>query len=128
MTMKDNKYNYNNQTGMYRNKILIQKQIIEIDARKQQTSKFVDYGYYFAMKKTQRADEIVVADTEKTNVVDRFVIKYSRRLDDLINDQGTSIRIVHKSLTYDVISAINDNGLNETITLIGKSEVLSSGN
>ena len=126
--MKDNKYNYNNQTGMYRNKILIQKQIIEIDARKQQTSKFVDYGYYFAMKKTQRADEIVVADTEKTNVVDRFVIKYSRRLDDLINDQGTSIRIVHKSLTYDVISAINDNGLNETITLIGKSEVLSSGN
>lgn len=126
--MRDHKYNYNSQTGMYRNKILIQKQTIEIDARKQQTASFVDCGYYFAMLKTQKADEIVSADNEKTLIIDRFIVKYSKKLDQLINDQGTAIRIIYNSRVYDVTTAINDNGLNETITFLGRSEVLTNAN
>ena len=125
--MKPFKYNYNSQTGMYRNKILIQRQITETDSRKQQTSKFVDFGYYFAMIKTQKADEILSADSEKTFIVDRFIVKYSKRLDVLIKEQGTLIKVIHKGREYDVTSAVNDNELNETITLIGESEVRSHG-
>lgn len=125
--MKPLKYNYNNQTGMYRNKILIQKQITETDSRKQQTSRFVPFGNFFAMLKTQKGDEVLASDSETTSIVDRFVIKYSKSLDELINEQGTLIRIVYKERVYDVISAINDNGLNEQITLIGKSKVGANG-
>lgn len=124
--MKPNKYNYNNQTGMYRNKVLIQKRIIQEDDRKQQTSTFVDFGFYFSMKKTQKFDEIESASNEKMYVLDRFVIKYSKHLNDLIESEGTSIRIVHGNLNYDVISAVNDNGLNETITFIAKREGISN--
>ena len=124
--MKTLKYSYNNQSGMFRHKILVQKQVIEIDARKQQTSRFVDFGFYYAMKKTQKADEVLSADREQTSIVDRFVIKYSKRLNELIEEQGTQIRVLHGSLIYDVVSAINDNGMNETITLIAETEVLPS--
>lgn len=124
--MKPNKYNYHNQTGMFRNKILIQKLNIETDSRKQQISTFVDFGYYFAMKKTQKAEEVQTADNEKTNIVDRFIIKYSQRLNDLIDAEGTTIRIIHNDFVYDVISAVNDNGLNEHITVVASREVTSN--
>ena len=105
---------------MFRHKITIKQPTIVIDEYKQQSERFVDFGIYFAMKKTQKSNEVIGEGLEKAEIVDRFIVKYSKRLNTLIETEGTGFKLFHNNAEYDVISAINDNGMNEHITIIGK--------
>lgn len=115
--MRDNKYNYNNQTGMFRNKILLRQRTVVTDELLQEIETFVDYGTYWAMVKTVQNKEVFESRQEQLNVQKRFVVKYAKSLDEFISVEKTSFELVHNGVTYDVKEAIDDNDLHETITI-----------
>ena len=121
--MKPNKYNYNNQTGMYREKILIRQRIVTQDDLLQDKDDYDDYGTFWAMVKTSDNNEEVSNGSEKLVVKKRYVLKYSKRLEDFINAEKTSFEIVHKGVIFDVKKAIDDNDLHETITVFVEGRV-----
>ena len=116
--MKDNKYNYNNQTGMFRNLISINKLEIVQDEIMQDIEVASLYGRYWAMIKTNRAVDRFQSDEQTTEETIRFVIKYAKSLDEFINSDKTRFKISHKGNEYEVVEAINDNELNQTITIL----------
>ena len=121
--MKPNKYNYNNQTGMYRHKILLRQRVVIVDDLLQEIESFQDYGSYWAMVKTARSNEVFSARQEQMEVQKRYVVKYSKSLEAFINAEKTSFEIVHNGVTYDVKEAINDNDMDETITIFVEGRV-----
>lgn len=121
--MKPNKYNYNNQTGMYRNKILLRQRVIIQDDLLQDIEDYEDYGTFWAMVKTSKNGEIVENGQEQTKVQKRYVLKYSTRLSDFINAEKTSFEIVHNGVIFDVKEAFDDNDLHETITVYVEGRV-----
>lgn len=108
---------------MFRHKILIRKRIITTDDIMQEIDDYEDYAKPWAMIKTIKGSELMSASQEQTENTTRFVIKYSRSLDEFITAEKTSFVIVHKGVTYDVKDAINDDELNETVTILAKGRV-----
>lgn len=121
--MKKNNYNYNNQTGMYREKILLRQRTVAQDELMQDIESFEDWGSYWAMVKTSQNGEVMSAAQEQMKIQKRYVVKYSKSLDGFINAEKTSFEIIHKGITYDVKEAINDNDLNQTITIYVEGRV-----
>lgn len=121
--MKKNNYNYNNQTGMFRHKILLRQRVITTDDLLQEIETYEDYGSPWAMIKTSKSNEVIEAAQEKMKIQKRFVIKYSKKYDEFIDSEKTSFEVVHKGITYDVKEAINDNDINETITIYAEGRV-----
>jgi len=121
--VKSNKYNYNNQTGMYRNKILLRQRVVVQDELLQDIEDYADYGTFWAMVKTSKNNETIVAGQESTKIQKRYVLKYSSRLDDFINAEKTSFEVVHNGIIYDVKEAIDDNDLHDTITIYVEGRV-----
>lgn len=121
--MKKNNYNYNNQTGMYRHKILLRQRVIITDDLLQEIETYEDYGHFWAMVKTSKNGELIENGQEQVKVQKRYVLKYSKKLDDFINAEKTSFELVHKGVIFDVREAINDNDMNETITVYAEGRV-----
>ena len=123
MQLKKNNYNYNNQTGMYREKILLRQRVVTQDELLQDIETYNDWGNYWAMVKTSKSNEVMSTAQEETRIQKRYVVKYSRSLDEFVNAEKTSFEIVHKGITFDVKEAINDNDLNQTITIYVEGRV-----
>lgn len=121
--MKPNRYNYNNQTGMYRNKILLRKRTVTQDELLQDIETFEDYGHHWAMVKTSKNQEELTADQEQTKISKRYVIKYAKSLQRFIDDEHTSFEVIHNNVIFDVKEAIDDNDLHETITIYCEGRV-----
>ncbi|MFJ7950774.1 phage head closure protein [Lysinibacillus sp. NPDC096418] len=121
--MKKNNYNYNNQTGMYRHKILLRQRTITTDELLQEIETYEDYDHFWAMVKTSKNGESITAGQESTKVQKRYVVKYSSKLDEFINAEKTSFEVVHKGVVFDVKEAINDNDTNETVTIFVEGRV-----
>lgn len=121
--MKKNNYNYNNQTGMYREKILLRQRTVAQDELMQDIEDFEDWGSYWAMVKTSQNSEVMGAAQEQTKIQKRYIVKYTKSLDGFIYAEKTSFEIIHKGITYDVKEAINDNDLNQTITIYVEGRV-----
>lgn len=115
--MKDFKYNYNNQTGMYRERIKIMQCSTTVDDIGQEIESYVDRGSYWSMVKTFSNREELRNGSEKFAIDKRFVIKYNKGLDDFVDSEQNTFEVIHKGITYKVKEAINDNDLNETITI-----------
>lgn len=121
--MKPQKYNYNNQTGMYRHKILIRQRIVTQDELLQDIDDYVDWGRPWAMVKTSKNEEINENGQEQTKVQKRYVIRYSKSLQAFIDAEKTSFEVVHNGVVFDVKEAVNDNDLNENITIYVEGQV-----
>ena len=115
--MLKNQYNYNSQTGMYREKINLTRRTVTTDALLQPIETFQDFGSYWAMVKTFNNQEQLQNGTEQLRIRKRFVIKYAKSLQDFIDADHTTFELNHKNVTYDVKEAVNDNELNKTITI-----------
>lgn len=116
--MKQFKYNENNHSGLYRHRILIRKRTLTKDELKQEIETFEDYGRYWAMIKTLKGSEIMSARREQTKVEKRYVLKYAKSLDEFIDDEHTTFELVQNGIAYDVKSAINDDDMNITVTIV----------
>jgi SPP1 family predicted phage head-tail adaptor len=67
----------------------------------------------WAMIKPMEAREYVEAKATHSENITRFVIRYRKGID-------STFRINYKGNIYEIESVINDNELNETLTLMGK--------
>ena len=121
--MKPQNYNYNNQTGMYRHKIMLRQRVVIQDELLQDIESFIDYGTFWAMVKTSNSREQINSGQESTEIQKRYVLKYSKRLDEFINSEKTSFEVVHNGVVFDVKEAINDNDMNETITVFVEGRI-----
>ena len=115
--MRDNKYNYNSQTGMFREKLQLRQRSVTQDDLLQDIETYTDWGTYWAMVKTLTNRERIEAGQEQLNYSKRFVIKYAKSLDEFIASDQATFEIIHKGITYNVKEAFNDNDLNKTITV-----------
>ena len=121
--MLKNQYNYNNQTGMYRQKIKLTRRTVTTDALLQPIETFEEYGSYWAMIKTFDNRQELQSGTEQTRVRKRFVVKYAKSLQEFLDSEHTSFELEHKGIIYDVREAVNDNELNVTITIYVEARV-----
>ena len=121
--MLENRYNYNTQTGAYRERILIRRRILTQDALLQEVETFEDLGYFWSRIITTRGQEYFAASQEGQQNVTRFIFKYAKALDMLIYEQHTHFELVYKNRTYDVKTAYNDNERDNTITIIAEARV-----
>ncbi|KGR89042.1 phage head closure protein [Lysinibacillus odysseyi] len=118
--MKQFKYNENNHSGLYRHRILIRKRTTTVDELLQEIEVFEDYGYYWAMTKTLKGSEFIAAAKEQTENTVRFVVRYAKSLDEFIAAEKTTFEVVHNGITYDVQSAMNDDFINQTVTIVAE--------
>lgn len=108
---------------MYRNKIMLRQRVVIQDDLLQDIETYIDYGTFWAMVKTSNSREQIEGGQESTEIQKRYVIKYSKRLDEFINAEKTTFEVVHNGITFDVKEAINDNDLNETVTIYVEGRV-----
>jgi SPP1 family predicted phage head-tail adaptor len=94
-----------------------------VDELLQEIESYTDYGKYWAMIKTVKGNEYISAAQEKFEKTVRFVVLYSKTLEDFINAEKTSFEIVYKGITYDVKDANNDDEMNVKVTIIAESRV-----
>lgn len=116
--MKQFRYNENNHSGLYRHRILIRKRTLTTDELLQEIETFEDYGRYWAMIKMLKGSEIMDAGREQTKVEKRYVLKYAKSLDEFIGSEHTSFEVVQNGVVYDVKSALNDDDMNNTVTIV----------
>lgn len=108
---------------MYRNKILIDRTIITQGPLKQDIESNERYGSYWGMVKTSRDFNRFQNDVEATEKQRRFVIKYAKSLDEFLDSEKTQFTLVHRGIRYEVKEAINDNDLNDTVTIYCESVI-----
>lgn len=94
-----------------------------MDELLQEIESYSDYGKYWSMIKTIKGSEYISAAQEQFEKNVRFVIRYSKSLDVLIDTEKTSFEIVYKGVTYDVKDAVNDDEMNNTVTLVAEGRV-----
>ena len=94
-----------------------------IDELLQETETYESWGKLWADIKTIKGTEYIAAAQEKQNKTVRFVVRYSKPLERLLQADKTSFEIVYKSVTYDVKDAMNDDEMNKTVTIIAEGRV-----
>lgn len=115
--MNENKYNRNNQSGLFRERIEVSRLINTVDRIRQQVESYEPVGTFWAMVKSYSNRERIDEGTEHFEIDKRFVIKYNRELLDIINENNNTFVVLHRGIMYDVKEAVNDNQLNKTITI-----------
>lgn len=115
--MRDFKYNYRSQSGMYRERITVQRLINNVDRIRQQVEQYETVQSFWAMVKTSSNREQIREGTEHFEIDKRFVVRYNGELMNILNSERNTFVILHEDIRYDVKEAINDNELNETITI-----------
>lgn len=94
-----------------------------MDELLQEIESYTDYGNYWSMIKTVKGSEYISVAQEQFEKTVRFVIRYSKSLDALITTEKTSFEIVYKGVTYDVKEAVNDDEMNNTVTIVAEGRV-----
>jgi SPP1 family predicted phage head-tail adaptor len=113
MKMQPFKYKPNNNSGTYRHRIDILHPVpIEDELGQEVVQWGIHKSIWAAIKTMQGREYFAAAATRSENTV-RFIIRY-------VEDIDSSMRIGHKNNMYDIISVINDDELNETLTIIAK--------
>lgn len=77
----------------------------------------------WAMIKTLRGEEVMNGDTKMKNT-SRFVVRYSKFLDELFNSKEVTLLEIHfKNKIYDIKSVINDDEQNKTFTIVAEGRL-----
>lgn len=97
--------------------------MLTVDDLLQEIEDFENYGQYWSMIKTVKGSEYIAAAQEKFEKTVRFVVRYSKSLEDFINAEKTSFEIIHKGIKYDVKDAYNDDEMNVKVTIIAEGRV-----
>lgn len=109
--------------GDFNKKITLQKRTIEQDELFQDIETFENFGTFWANVKTTRSSEAVTSGNLESLKETRFILRYSKKLNNLLESDKTHFSLVYKGATYDVKSAINDNEENVTVTIVAEGSV-----
>lgn len=104
--------------SQFKNRITFQKLSGYEDALGQYIESWVDHVSVWCMVKTVQGREYFAAAASQSENTYRFVIRYRPGID-------SSMRINYKGRIFNIESAINDDELNKTITLIAKESGVS---
>lgn len=99
--------------GQFRHRINIQKPVITKDSLGQEEITWQDAKMVWAIIKTVQGREYFAAASTQNEKTTRFIVRYTTGIDE-------SMRIVHKEKVYEIESVINDDEMNQTLTIIGK--------
>jgi SPP1 family predicted phage head-tail adaptor len=112
--MQPFKYNPNFNSGSFRHRITVQNFVSEKDELGQESDgEWVDFKQVWSNIKTMQGREyFAAAATQNENNV-RFIIRYTP-------DVEPSMRIQYKGHIYEIVSVINDDEANKTLTIITK--------
>lgn len=121
MLVQDNKYNYNSHSGRFNKRVSIHGPIITSDEIGNQIKTFGEMCKVWAMVKTTKGSEYAAAAQTKSLTITRFVVRYSKSLDELFSLYKTKIEFHYKQAKYDVVSIFNDDEQNKTFTIIAES-------
>jgi len=113
-----NRYNSNSHSGRFNKRITIMGPIITKDDIGNEAEDFVELLKLWSMVKTTKGSEFTAAAQTNSEHITRFVVRYSKTIDELFAEKKTRIEIRYKNVTYDVKSIINDDELNATFTII----------
>lgn len=115
--MKQNKYNPNKHTGMFRNRIEIVHIIITEDELGNQIESEETLKSAWAMIKTLKGSEYLTAAAVQATKIYRFVIHYTPGI---TND----MKVLYDGRTFDIIEPpTNDDEMDRTLTIIAKERV-----
>lgn len=107
----------------FRHRIELLERKIAKDDLMQEVKTYESWSKLWADVKTTKGSEYINAAQEQQKVVTRFIVRYSKTLNEFVNQQKTGFQIVFKSIVYDVIDVINDDEFNKTFTIIAEGRV-----
>lgn len=103
--------------GLFRHRITFQHYTQTANAIGDSVSAWTDHSTRWAMIKTIKGEEFIQATAVQGELTVRFVVRYTKGL---TND----MRIIYSGRTFEIIAPpINDDGLNKTLTIIGREVV-----
>lgn len=115
--MKPFKYNSNNHTGMFRNRIEIVHTDITEDELGNQIEEERVFKSAWAMIKTLKGSEYLKAAAVQATKIYRFVIHYTPGI---TND----MKVIYEGRTFEIIEPpTNDDEMDRTLTIIAKERV-----
>ena len=115
--MKQNKYNPNFHSGLFRNRIEIIHVAITEDELGNQIEKEQTFKSVWAMIKTLKGSEYLKAAAVQATKIYRFVIHYTPGI---TND----MKVLYDGRTFDIIEPpTNDDEMDRTLTIIAKERV-----
>jgi SPP1 family predicted phage head-tail adaptor len=117
--MQPYKYNPNNHSGLYRHRISFQTPSTEKDSAGFPVNEPVNYLTTWAKLKTLKGGAFYAAAQNNMQHNREFTIRYRKELDDEL--RPVELKVIWKNIEHEIVSIENDNGLNETMTVIVKA-------
>lgn len=112
--MKQNKYNPNFHSGLFRHRISIMKMVDVEDELSNQIEKPEEFTKAWAMVKTLKGSEYLKAAAVRAEKIYRFIIHYTPGV-------TNKMIIKYKGRTFDIIEPpTNDDEMDRTLTIIAK--------
>jgi SPP1 family predicted phage head-tail adaptor len=107
--------------GLFNKRIILQ--VLNLDVTDDEgfpipdDQKWMEYAKVSAMIKTLKGREYYQAATIQAEKTTRFVLRYSKNLDQNLNED---MRILYNGKAFEIESIINDDEKNITFTIVGK--------
>ena len=107
----------------FRHRIELFQRISTVDDLLQEIEAYESWGKLWADIKTIKGSEYIEAAQEQQNKTTRFIVRYSKSLEQFLQAEKTSFEIIYKGVTYDVKDAMNDDEMNKTVTIVAEGRV-----
>jgi len=118
--VKPNKYNPHTHSGRFNKRVSLHGPVVRGDEIGNQIEQHDELIRVWAMIKTLKGSEYYAAAQTNAVYVTRFVVRYSKQLEALLQQHKTKIEIHYKQVVYDIQSVINDDEMNQTFTILTK--------
>lgn len=109
--MKPNKYDAKNNTGKYRNKIVLERFTEFTNENGYPSEDWEPFKSMWAKIKTVKGSETVLSSSEVNTDTYRFIVPYTSGID-------PKMRVVFKKRIFDIQSVLNDDEEKNTITIV----------
>jgi len=107
----------------FKRRIELQERTLTLGPLQNEIESYTSWGKLWCDIKTIRGREYLDANTEKQEIVTRFIVRHSKTLERFMQAEKTYFEIIYKGVTYDVKDAVNDDDLNLTITIMAEGRV-----
>lgn len=109
--MKPNKYDANNNSGKYRNKLLLEHFVESVNENGYPVEEWKPFKSLWAKIKTIKGSETVLSASEVNTDTYRFIVPYTSGI-------NPKMRVVFKGRLFDIQSILNDDEEMNTITIV----------
>jgi SPP1 family predicted phage head-tail adaptor len=105
--------------GELRQRLIFQKPSSSVDEDGFATDAPIEYAKAWAALKTLKGKNFYAAAQNNMEHNRQFIIRYQPKLDDAVRPD--ELKVMWKGIEHDIVSIENDNGMNQTMTVIVKA-------